>query len=115
MDNTPQSTPQKSNAKNWLIAMFIVLVILVGIFFYVARQHKKSMERITVYIDKVADTYGINKDKAKKLLVDTAGEIISDRNTRKQAEKYAYDMSIPYEQAVVDMSVGQLRAMGYLK
>jgi hypothetical protein len=103
------------SGKKLLIGIVIILLILGGIFFVMVRMHKKSLEAMKSLINSEASKYSANKEQVVKLITDTCAEIISDRSERMLAKKLSKEMSISYEQAVVDMAMGKLRAMKYLE
>ena len=82
--------------KGLLIGIVITILILGGIFFFMVRSHKKSLEAMRSLISSEASQYGKEKDKVIELLTDTCAEIISDRSERKLAKQYAKEMSISY-------------------
>lgn len=113
--DAPATAPAKpSRLKRWVIGIFIALVIVAAIYFTMVYLHKKSVEKIRSFIEKEAAKYGTRKDEVVKLITDTAGEIISERQMKKLAKSNAATMGISYEQAVVDLAVGQLRSMKYI-
>lgn len=102
------------SGKKWLVTIIIVILILGGVFFFMVRSHKKSLEAMKSLINAEAKNYSAHQQQVTDLITDTCAEIISDRSERMLAKKYAKEMSISYEQAVVDMAMGKLRAMKYL-
>lgn len=113
---TATAAAPKKGLRRWIIALIIAAALIAGIWGYMAWRHNESMKAIGVLIDGEAAKAPSTEAKAKvsRLLQDTCGTIIADRDTRRQARKYASDMGITYERAVVDMALGQLRSMGYI-
>jgi putative lipase involved disintegration of autophagic bodies len=112
--NIAQSKKSK-RGRNILIAI-ILLIIIIALFFWLSvRAHNKLMAQIQDEIDKEAAAYGANKDQARRLIIDAAAEIISDRSQRKLAAKLADELNISYDQAIVDMAMARLRSLKYLE
>lgn len=101
----------KSKLKRWLIAIFILLIVLASIFFAMARYKANSLKAMKMFIDEEAAKYGTRKDEVAKLITDSAGEILSERQMVKLAKSNSKTLNISFERAVVDLAVGQLRSM----